>query len=245
MDFVSKSIRKKYYYEKGFGFEAIEDIPKNTIIIKEASEVNLFDMNIKNNSIYEMFYIIYRCINHTNENIKKDFLKLAPNHIGNEKFIIQYKDLYKCINGLPNDKIRTFFKSLNKDELFLYCLKYTRNVFGYWTYYNYSKSKRTPVVLFNGAILNHSCIPNIVFTGKENRMYFITTRDIKAGEEISDSYIDLTLDKYERQKRLLTQYGFLCKCDRCKANDRSHDIVINEIEKFKKKLIEKFNEVNH
>lgn len=230
MDFVSKSIRKKFFYKKGFGFEAIEDISKNTVIVIETPLIDLFDIDIKHNSICEMLYIIYRSMN-TNKFIKKQFLKLTPYHLENNKPIVQYKDLYKCINDLCDDKIKSYFKSLDKNELLLYTLKYSRNAFGY-----YIKNRRVPVILFHGAIFNHSCVPNVIFFAKDNKMYFVTTRDIKKGEEICDSYIDLALNKSERQNRLLNQYGFLCQCQRCKSNNKYYNILVKEIENFKKQI---------
>ena len=67
-------------------------------------------------------------------------------------------------------------------------------------------------------------------------MVFVASRDIKIGEEICDTYIDLFLNKKDRQTRLLNQYGFNCECNRCKANDKSYESSIAEIEKFKKNV---------
>lgn len=52
-------------------------------------------------------------------------------------------------------------------------------------------------------------------------MVFETKRDIKAGEELFDSYINCNLYKEERQAKLRKNYGFECGCDNCK-----HEISI-------------------
>jgi hypothetical protein len=57
------------------------------------------------------------------------------------------------------------------------------------------------------------------FGQKNNQMHFMTIKDIEAGEEICDNYIDITLPKKDRQKHLKEQYGFNCQCQRC--NDRN------------------------
>ena len=66
-------------------------------------------------------------------------------------------------------------------------------------------------------MLNHSCDPNTEFYPEADMMVFKTTKLIKRGEEITDSYInDLSMDRDFRQTYLLDHYGFVCQCIRCK-----------------------------
>ncbi|EFA77024.1 hypothetical protein PPL_09776 [Heterostelium album PN500] len=66
------------------------------------------------------------------------------------------------------------------------------------------------------AYLNHSCEPNTVWHNDNNGMIaYRSIRDIKAGEEITTTYIDITKYKSTRQLNLLSQYAFLCQCARC------------------------------
>ncbi|RUS15005.1 hypothetical protein BC937DRAFT_93039 [Endogone sp. FLAS-F59071] len=68
---------------------------------------------------------------------------------------------------------------------------------------------------------NHSCDPNCASSGCAMK----TLRTVKADEELTISYTDASLPKFERQKRLWATYGFICACKRCKA-DKSKDFVL-------------------
>ncbi|GIL65835.1 hypothetical protein Vafri_19475 [Volvox africanus] len=66
--------------------------------------------------------------------------------------------------------------------------------------------------------INHSCDPNCTAacdTG-DRTVIVLAQRDIPAGEEITVSYIDLSLPYKERQADL-RDYGFVCRCARCVA----------------------------
>ena len=76
--------------------------------------------------------------------------------------------------------------------------------------------KYGPAILFNGALLNHSCDPNVIFKQENKYMIFKTIKDINKGEELCNNYIDITLPKKRRLSILKSQYGFTCTCNRCK-----------------------------
>ena len=63
--------------------------------------------------------------------------------------------------------------------------------------------------------MNHSCSPNtsIEFATDCTAQLYVK-KDIKAGDEITISYIDDTQDYEDRQFDLRT-YGFACNCDTC------------------------------
>jgi SET domain len=72
------------------------------------------------------------------------------------------------------------------------------------------------------ARLNHSCTPNVQQThcpetGKE---YLYACRDIVIGEEICDCYIDLRQTREARQRELLDNYRFVCRCPACTCTCR-------------------------
>lgn len=78
-----------------------------------------------------------------------------------------------------------------------------------------------------GAFINHSCSPNIIYSYCHHcrTIAFLAMCDIKKGEEINYSYIDLLLNREYRQKLLYNAYLFYCKCKRCitpieKSTDR-------------------------
>ena len=236
MDFISKLIKKKYYVNKGYGFEAVDNIPMNTILIKETPLIDINNIEIYDDSILQMFSIIYKVMKNTDT--KDKFLKLVPDKLTDNKLIISYELLIKYINKLPETNFKKYFISLSKHDLLLYCLKYTRNAFNFTIYKNNIKF-RTPVILTKGTIFNHSCVPNVIFFKKGHQMYFITTRDVNKGEELCDSYIDIKLNKSERQKLLFDQYGFKCQCNRCKNNDKLYNKTVNNIIKLKDHYIKK------
>ncbi|KAG0205389.1 SET and MYND domain-containing protein 3 [Mortierella sp. GBA30] len=64
--------------------------------------------------------------------------------------------------------------------------------------------------------MNHSCVPNCVYTFKGPRVECRVIRDIQPGEELMISYIDQIGTTQERQKQLQEQYHFSCDCPLCK-----------------------------
>ncbi|KAF2692153.1 SET domain-containing protein [Lentithecium fluviatile CBS 122367] len=66
------------------------------------------------------------------------------------------------------------------------------------------------------ARINHSCRPNAGYYWSEalQKRIIYATREIAEGEEITVSYIPLTLPQSERQHRL-NRYGFTCTCSAC------------------------------
>jgi hypothetical protein len=65
---------------------------------------------------------------------------------------------------------------------------------------------------------NHSCAPNARVSGdEEGRMRLVALRDLKEGEEVFISYIDLKGEPStaERREFLRLKYWFDCHCSRC------------------------------
>ena len=69
--------------------------------------------------------------------------------------------------------------------------------------------------------INHSCQPNTEFHWNSATYceHLMSIRDIEAGEELTDCYLDLTLDGRvttdERRCLLRAGYGFWCQCQGC------------------------------
>ena len=73
------------------------------------------------------------------------------------------------------------------------------------------------------ALLNHSCEPNCIqrFDSQAN-IVIRAVCDIRAGTELTISYIDTGMPTWHRQQELLKSYYFHCTCSRCvqvDAND--------------------------
>lgn len=69
-------------------------------------------------------------------------------------------------------------------------------------------------LVYFGSFFNHSCEPNLTYSQFEGTLIFKTTRDVKCGEEITVTYIDIG-NTYEKRKRQLGQWGILCVCKKC------------------------------
>lgn len=70
------------------------------------------------------------------------------------------------------------------------------------------------------ATMNHHCEPNVTLLKEEaeeerdGRVVARLTRDVAEGEELCNSYVDISLP-YKKRARELREYGFECKCERC------------------------------
>ncbi|KAF9437727.1 hypothetical protein BGZ76_011436 [Entomortierella beljakovae] len=64
--------------------------------------------------------------------------------------------------------------------------------------------------------MNHSCVPNCLYTFKGSRIECRAIRDIQPGEELTISYIDQIDVTKVRQKQLMERYQFTCECPLCK-----------------------------
>jgi SET domain-containing protein len=120
----------------------------------------------------------------------------------NNPFLI---NLQKEINNCHNNKIKKYLLKFDIDILYIYYYKIIFNAFDMY---------KTPVLLFNGATMNHSCFPNIYFYECNNAMIFITLSNIKKGDELTYSYLRHVNYKTneEKHKYLLNHYNFECNC---------------------------------
>jgi len=62
--------------------------------------------------------------------------------------------------------------------------------------------------------VNHSCLPNVQRLIVLDCLFLRAGRDLKAGEELFDSYAE-TLQPFYRRREALATYGFHCCCERC------------------------------
>ena len=188
--FLHKNLEIRISEGKGRGVFATADIPENTIILKE----KVITLKCKTNNHFSYALKLIRKVLLKN---KEEFLNLFPHTLDqitspvNRKYI---KHLNRNILNIPDE------------TAILYYEKFAKNVFSY---------KNGSAVLFYGAKFNHSCNPNVDFYYKKKRFIFKTNRLIKKDEEIFDSYVDEELSTKDRQKDLLTDFGFICTCERC------------------------------
>ncbi|XP_031475102.1 methyltransferase FGSG_00040 [Nymphaea colorata] len=68
------------------------------------------------------------------------------------------------------------------------------------------------------SFINHSCNPNARRLHVGDRILVHSSKDLRKGEEITFSYFDTFLPLKKRQE-LGKNWGFLCKCERCKVEE--------------------------
>lgn len=200
MSYLDSRLKKTIIPNKGFGIIATDDIKKGELLIKD------IPFTITSNKIYsEIFQLIYEALNDTN--ITTKFMKLQPKSLDNYNI---HKNKIKMelnkVKTINNEMYNFFINNYTFDDILLLCAKYMSNAFDF---------KGKPAFLFTATLLNHSCLPNVIFGENDGYMIFIAVRDIQKGDEICDNYIDITLPKKERKKYLMEQYGFECCCERC------------------------------
>ncbi|KAG5466014.1 hypothetical protein CUR178_00731 [Leishmania enriettii] len=74
-----------------------------------------------------------------------------------------------------------------------------------------------------GSFFNHSCEPdlNVQYSAvNDDTLSVVELRDVKAGEELTISYIDASLPLAVRQQQVFEPYLFVCRCTRCIAQGR-------------------------
>ena len=73
--------------------------------------------------------------------------------------------------------------------------------------------------------LNHSCNPNAAQSFSQARIIIRSARDIRCGEEVNISYIDVGQPTVVRRHELLCSYQFFCTCSKC--------CILNQYEGYK------------
>lgn len=178
---------------------ALENIKKNTIVLKEIPKYSLFGEK-KYDKIIDLLIIMLQ--NKEDPNI----LKLYPRtniKILNTKENPYIFDLIKYINDSKcTNKDKRFLLKFDKDILYLHYYKILFNAFDMYD---------SASILINGAMMNHSIDPNIKFYPINNVMYFETIKNIKKGEELTYTYlrnVNCKTDK-EIKEYLLNHYNFI------------------------------------
>lgn len=70
-------------------------------------------------------------------------------------------------------------------------------------------------IYLSASSIDHSCQPNSIVTFNGSKIFVKAIRSIQLDEKPSISYLDIMMPKKFRQKYLLENYYFVCKCNRC------------------------------
>ncbi|KAG0645293.1 Histone-lysine N-methyltransferase SMYD3 [Hyphodiscus hymeniophilus] len=79
-----------------------------------------------------------------------------------------------------------------------------------------------------GSLVNHSCDPNVFVFSEDNQLRVRSLKAIKSGEEILQSYADVTASVMVRQKVLKSEYFFSCNCSRCQTEAKELETLTSE-----------------
>jgi hypothetical protein len=176
---------------------ANKNIKKGEIILVETPKYHLFDQP---NDNIKMLYLLL--LNKDDSDIANLYPR-KPVDIKKENNPY-YINIIRTINTYSDKKIKNFLLNFNKETLNQYYYKYLFNAF---------LMNNKPAILPIGAMMNHSCTPNVKFYEKDICMYFETLCNIPKNTELCYSYLrntklDNTQDKLEY---LLNHYNFICQ----------------------------------
>lgn len=74
--------------------------------------------------------------------------------------------------------------------------------------------------------INHSCQPNAAAECLASGQMVVTAlAPIPAGGEVLLSYIDEEGAAYEERQAMLADYGFVCRCERCNAEELAAELA--------------------
>jgi hypothetical protein len=186
----------------GTGIFATNHIPADTIIIRE-QPFTLSKEILCNDFTKYACQSIKQLLTYK----KNEFLSLVP-------FNLDEYALEELKNSSIEDWHQLLLPKLTTEEMYLYYMKYSRNAF----LIDEQKDGYRLAIFFFGTKLNHSCNPSVEEKFNGNEMVFRTTRSIEPNSELFGDYLlyqPMLKSKAERQKYLLTNYGFLCRCEKC------------------------------
>ncbi|XP_034383715.1 N-lysine methyltransferase SMYD2-like [Cyclopterus lumpus] len=108
------------------------------------------------------------------------------------------------------------------------------------------------------ALINHSCCPSVIVTNKGTSAEVRAVQNMKPGDEVLISYIDVLYPTDDLNNRLRETYYFTCDCRDCKnkskdkeklkVRKRSDPIepeVISNMVRYARKTIREFRAVKH
>ncbi|XP_071335329.1 N-lysine methyltransferase SMYD2-A-like [Trachinotus anak] len=108
------------------------------------------------------------------------------------------------------------------------------------------------------ALINHSCLPSVVVTYNGMSAEVRAVQNMKPGDEVLISYIDLLYPTDDRNNRLRESYYFTCDCKECKRkskdkaklkvrkqSDPIEPEVINNMVRYARKTIREFRAFKH
>ena len=207
MSYISNKI--EIIKKDGYMIIANSNITKGDIILIE-------EPSYEEHDIVNLLYTIIK--NKDMMNIKNLYPRTSDFKLLSIKDNIYNVNLLKIINKYHNKKIKDFLLLIDINEIYFYYYKILFNAF---------EMNNSSVILSIGAMMNHSCIPNIIFDTINikgiNYMQFIALTNIKKNDELCYSYLrNYKLNhrlnqRLNRRSYLLNHYNFICQCNLCQT----------------------------
>jgi hypothetical protein len=179
----------------------VENIKKNSILIKEYSNINLFGEKVINRDVEFLIKLI-----ESNEQM------LYPRNYTQFTSTQMTRDILKIIkNILKTSNLNNKLNKLNKYNNDIIEFYYAKHLFNSFEGFEYG-----PLYLPHIAKLNHSCNPNTYFEFNKEYGYMTlyAKTNIKKGEEITDSYLlNKNIDNHREYLRNHYMFDYICSCE--------------------------------
>ncbi|KYR02783.1 hypothetical protein DLAC_00245 [Tieghemostelium lacteum] len=157
---------------------------------------------------------------------ESDLFDTTVGHLTSQKesFIQQHRGWYEkyekfCdhfMEGLKSDSADPIITSIfNKDQILDIICSIAVNAFAGLSEIEFNRLPISNGFFYKAALLNHSCEPNTYFSVDGESIEFRLIKETAIDETIYDTYVDLLQPTINRQKTLLQNKNFLCKCSRC------------------------------
>lgn len=146
----------------------------------------------------------------------KLFLNLQPDKL--EKLDLEL--IYKVFTALMDiSQVNKMFNSIESQRFLMHLigehlLIISNNSYGGLNMDTTTASSTTLIL----SLFNHACAPNVFNSSTGYAEVCITMRPIKKGEQVFTKYLCGDRTTRQRQEILLTQWGFVCKCDKCQPH---------------------------
>ncbi|KAJ4351452.1 uncharacterized protein N0V89_006794 [Didymosphaeria variabile] len=195
---------------KGYGSFALKELKRGTRILSEPPLLAISNPDYLTSDIEEAFATL-------SEDKQKVYWGLASSHGQDPKKWPSH--IHESVKGHEAQRIKEQHNARIGKEPSL--LSIFQN--------NCMEMGKGTGIFPNASRFNHSCSPNASFNWNENiqRETIHIIHDVKAGEQITFSYCDMTHEKTLRAWEL-KHYGFTCDCLACIRDEDDEDGVARE-----------------
>lgn len=185
-----------------FGMEAFKDVDEMIRFVEETEQIKSEwtpDSIVDAKSKYRLFLTLAAF---PDDNEKMVMVKKAKSLYG---ILITMPTVNRAFNTIQK---RQFLKHLVTKHVLIKCqnaINATQN-----------QCQRITTLGLIFPLFNHACSPNVLNFSIGDQQVCITLRPVKKGGQLFVSYITADATTRQRQTHLMKQFGFLCKCEKCK-----------------------------